>query len=103
MGYIRTAMVANTALVVMINGIFSNFKQPLLYYLSKGPVGAIHLSRIFSEVVSKLTQIGLIVKTCVTDQGVNFVEWRNRLGITPDNPCVDHEGNRIYFFMILHT
>ncbi|XP_049964243.1 uncharacterized protein LOC126484691 [Schistocerca serialis cubense] len=96
--FARTAKIANSVLVIMINGIFLCFKQPLLYYFCKGTVGAMHLTAIFYEVVKRLKEIGLVVKTCVTDQGSNFVDWRKRLGITQDNPILVYEEQKIYFF-----
>lgn len=36
---------------------------------------------IFHDVVSKLKEIGITVKTSVTDLGTNFVLWWKKLGI----------------------
>lgn len=62
-------------------------------------MGAAHLIDIFYDVVKRLNDIGLIVKTCVTDQGSNFVDFRCELGISQVNPYFVYKGQKIYFFM----
>lgn len=79
-GFKRTVNVANSVLVFCVNGIFSNFNQTIAYFFTCNGMKAVDLHELFLCVLDMLKEIGLRVKSCVSDQGSNFIEWRNRLG-----------------------
>lgn len=93
----RSNEVANMALVVMIRGIASNWKQPLCYFLSRGGTGAEKLTMIIKETIQRLSDIGLNVKACVCDQGVHNRGMFGNFQITPEKPYWETNGNKIYF------
>ena len=98
LGYKRTQNIANSVLVFYVNGIFCNFSQTLAYFFTYNGVKANDLKDIFFNLVSKLKEIGLCVKSCVCDQGSNFIEWRKIMGITESHPFMVIEDEKIFFF-----
>lgn len=61
-------------------------------------MGANKIVEIFFHCVNKLNSIGFIVKTCITDQGSNFMQFCKILNITKENPFLKINNNTIYFF-----
>ena len=86
LGYKHTMKVANSVLVFHMNGMFCNFNQTLAYFFICNGMNAGDLKDIFFCVIGKLKQTGLCVKSCVCDQGSNFMEWRKSMGITEAHP-----------------
>lgn len=93
----RTKKVANQALVLMVRGLQSRWKQPLAYFLAANTTPAERLKRIVSEAVVKLSSIGLIVVSVICDQGATNQQMFRMFGVTADEPCVNVEGHRIFF------
>ena len=67
----KTKFVANHALVFIVRGIYSKWKQPLGYFLSSGTVENKMLDILVKQCIAKVTSVGLNVKLLVCDQGSN--------------------------------
>ncbi|KAH9629123.1 hypothetical protein HF086_008572 [Spodoptera exigua] len=63
---------ADHALVFMLRGLCSNWKQPICYYFCEGTTSAIEVKRIVQEVVAKVAISGLVPIALVCDQGTTF-------------------------------
>ncbi|XP_074040070.1 uncharacterized protein [Leptinotarsa decemlineata] len=77
---------ANHATVIMIRGLYFNWKQPLAYFLVNETLRADDLKLIIEECIPKLTNIGFIIGAFVSDMGSNFIKLSKKLGVAPDNP-----------------
>lgn len=60
------------ALVFMVRGICSPWRQTIAYYFCEGTVSAIELVHILKDIVSQVSQTGLIPLGLVCDQGSTF-------------------------------
>lgn len=82
-----TTEIANYALVAMVRGIGSNWKQPLAYFFYKSSTPSTDLKTIIFESVRKLTTIGLNVLGITSDQGSNFFKLvKSDLNLTENSP-----------------
>ncbi|XP_022830991.1 uncharacterized protein LOC111359629 [Spodoptera litura] len=63
---------ADHALVFMLRGLCSNWKQPICYYFCEGTTSTIEVKRIVQEVVAKVANSGLLPIALVCDQGTTF-------------------------------
>lgn len=78
---------ANEALVISCHGMFSKWKQPLGYLLSNGPTQAAVMLKLLYSALEKLTDIGLIPRVMVSDQGRNNVSLvQTALKLVPSKP-----------------
>ena len=100
----RTKSLASMALVFMVRGLGSKWKQPLSYFLCDGATPGDKQCILLQECINKLQKVGLTVKVVLGDQGSNNRKMFSKLGITPDRPYMmwksgeeNHEGHRIYF------
>lgn len=94
---------AKSVFVIMARGLFSNWKQPLVYYFVD-TICAEDIIRILHEVVSRLTAMRMTVHAVVSDQGANFVRFTRINSITPDHPFFFVEHTKLfYFFDIPHV
>ena len=57
----QTRYIANHAIVFMIRGLASKWKQPIGYFLSSGPIRAKTLQSLTRSCISKVTETGLNV------------------------------------------
>ncbi|RZC38536.1 Tnp P element domain containing protein, partial [Asbolus verrucosus] len=65
----RTDRYANHALVFMVRGIKSNYKQAVAFYFTRDSISTKNLKQIIVDVINQLQEIGLNVVTTVCDQG----------------------------------
>lgn len=72
MGVQKQMKFSDHALVFMVRGLCSNWKQPICYYFCEGTTSAPEVKRIVTEVVTKVSQSGLIPLALVCDQGTTF-------------------------------
>nr|CAH7768705.1 unnamed protein product [Callosobruchus chinensis] len=85
----RKNEIANSALVFYVRGLFCNWKVPLCYFTSKGPVKGDILAQLIKEVIEGLRRLQLIPVALVADQGTNnrnaykILVIRNRCGYNP--------------------
>ena len=65
----RKNILADHALVFMVNGLHKIWKQPIAYYFTKNSISTDSLKQIIVEIISKLQSIGLKIVCCLADQG----------------------------------
>ena len=65
----KTNKNATSVLVFMARGLTTKWKYPLWYFLSNGPMDRDRLARLLLQCISKLSDVGLIVKCIVSVQG----------------------------------
>ena len=95
----KSEKIADRALVFMIKGIKREWKQPLLYTFSSGPVKTIDLARIIKQVVKQCQDAGLKIIASVSDQGTNNQAVINFLMKSSIGTYVQI-GDKIKFFKI---
>ncbi|KAF0711482.1 Transposable element P transposase, partial [Aphis craccivora] len=95
---LKSIKYCDQALVVMIKGLTTPWKQVIGYFFSSGPVKGYRLKQIVARTITKLKEIGLIPKVVVCDQGTNNLCMRNLFGVTETKPYIHFEGEKIYFF-----
>ncbi|KAF4532723.1 hypothetical protein B566_EDAN011915, partial [Ephemera danica] len=75
----RTPDFATHAMVVLARGIKHDWKQPLCYYLSAGPMKAKKLLPIIREVIGQVFNIGLIVLSRSTQAALKTAVRRKKM------------------------
>ena len=90
----RTRDPANQAQVFMLRGIFTNWKQPLGFYLSENAMKSDVIPPLLFEWLDVLADIGLKVKVVVCDQGSGNQSLYEGLGITIDKPYFERKGTK---------
>ena len=78
--------VANHASVFMIRGLTTNWKQPVGYFLSNGPLKSTLVKKLLLQCIGLVSDIGLKVKVVICDQGSNNRSAINSLGVTVERP-----------------
>ena len=92
----RTRYVANHAGVFMVRGLVDKWKQPVVYFLTSGPMCSDRLKTTLLTCIEKVQATGLIVKVVICDQGSNNRSVVNSLGVSVDNPTFQHNGSTIF-------
>jgi hypothetical protein len=82
----KTDQVAKYALVFMVRGLFSNWKQPVAYYFSHSSTSALIISSMLKEIVPLIISSGLKVMATVCDMGTNNVRALKLLGASFQSP-----------------
>jgi len=96
LGFLGTSSdLGNNALVVMIRGLLHNWKMPLAYYISSGPVNSRNLQQIIVNVFVELKQMSFCPAALVCDQGSNNRSAVQALGATKEDPTFEIEGDKI--------
>ncbi|ENN74456.1 hypothetical protein YQE_08948, partial [Dendroctonus ponderosae] len=65
----KRAVLSDHANVFMLRGIYRQWKQPIAFTFSKGPVRPINLKKMITNLIEHCQSIGLIVIATVCDQG----------------------------------
>lgn len=71
-GYGSELRFCDHALVFMLKGVCSNWRQPIAFYFCEGTTAAATVVRILKEVVTKVSESELIPLALVCDQGSTF-------------------------------
>ena len=90
--------IGKQALVFMATGLFSNWKQPLGFFISKSSTPGPKLKILLEECVSLLTDIGLYVKCVICDQGSSNQKLVKLLNVTVDKPYFVQNENKVFVF-----
>lgn len=93
----RTMYVADHALVFMVRGLYSKWKQPLAYFLTSGPVKGQTLQTLTKMCIDKLNDIGLEVNVLICDQGTNnrnFLDTLEKVSI--EKPYFMHNDKKVF-------
>ena len=98
----KSPALANQAMVVLMRGIHSNFKQIYGYFLSANAMNGELLKDIVLQSIGNVQDAGFVPKVIVTDQGSNNVLMRTLLGVTDSKPYVEVNGEKIFSSMLLH-
>lgn len=89
---------AQSVMVLMARGIYSNFKQPLGFYFTNTTCKGATLQKIVEDCILKLeTETGAKVKAIISDQGSNFVELAKNLNVYVDKPYFVLNENKIFY------
>ncbi|CAG4929970.1 unnamed protein product [Parnassius apollo] len=68
----REFKLCDHALVFMLKGVCSNWRQPIAYYFCEGTTAAAVVVWILKEIITKVLQSGLIPLALICDQGPTF-------------------------------
>lgn len=91
----QSAQPSKNALVIMIRGLYQNWKFPFAFFFSGSGIKGSELVKIITLCVKKLDEVGLIAVSIVCDQGSQNRKMFDLLGGTKTNPVVDINGKQI--------
>ena len=92
----RTRLTATHALVFMIRGISSKWKQPIAYYLTNGPCKHKFISIFLFEILNSILDIGLKPVVIICDQGTNNRALFKDLHISISKPFFEFRGDPVF-------
>jgi len=87
-GYTDNNKIATHALVFMIRGLHSKWKQALAFFFTHNTMAASTLAELVCDCVDKLQNINLFVRCIVCDQGATNVAALRQLGFMTNDPCL---------------
>jgi len=87
-GFTDDGQPASHALVFMIRGLASKWKQAVQFYFTHNTVTTNALAKYLQEVVEKIHGIGLTIQCIVCDQGTTNVAVLKQLGLSLEQPSV---------------
>lgn len=91
----RTDKIGSHALVIMIRGLYINWKLPFCYFFTGNGIKGDNLVIILNECVQKLKDIGLLPSAVVCDQGSQNRRMFSLLGGTVTNPSINIYGRKL--------
>ena len=94
--YGKEPVLANTALVFYIRGLLYNWKIPLGYYTSAGPVKSEVLHLIVKDVIRALKKMTFNPLMLVCDQGSNNRRALEILGASAEHPEIIIDSHKIF-------
>ena len=95
----KSKYVANHATVFMLKGLKFNWKQPIGYFLSCGPLNSHILHTILIDCLNHLCHIGFNVKAIIADQGPNNQKlFKQFLNVSEQQPFFIHENKKYFVF-----
>lgn len=97
----RKQKFADHALVFMIRGICSSWRQSIAYYFCAGTVAAAELEKILKEIIPKLSEAGLKPLALVCDQGSTFRSCLKNIKATTARLQSPHERRSSKLFELL--
>lgn len=68
----RTNDFADHALVFMLRGAIYKWEQPFAFYFCKGATSGVQLKKIITDIVTAVTDTGLLPVALISDQGTAF-------------------------------
>lgn len=92
------AQIGTHATVILVRGLFDNYKQPILYWIVKDSIKAKDLKTVVGPCIEKLYECGFEVKGMVSDMGTNFQSFARQMKVTSQTPYFFVNGNKIYYF-----
>ena len=91
----RTSDPADHALVFMARGVTCRWKQPVGYFLSKGPTSATVMKELLEACIRKLRLAGFTVVSSVSDMGTPNQQLYRLLGVSTENPKFEVDGEEV--------
>jgi len=90
---------AKFVLVLLVQGINFNWKQPIAYFFISNSCTGFDLQDIILTSIFKLENIKINVKAFVSDMGSNFIGLSNKLQVSPERPYFEiNNKNIVYIF-----
>lgn len=90
--------IASNAYVIMLQGIYCKWKQPLAYALLATAKHYEALDIMMNEIITKLSAIGIKLKAIVSDQGSNFDKFAKEVKkITVEKPYFIYDDIKIFY------
>lgn len=84
------------ALVVMIRGLYANWKIPLSYYFTGSGVKGDNLVLIIKECVQKILELGFLPSAIICDQGTQNRRMFSILGASENEPFTTICGRKLF-------
>ncbi len=88
----------DNALVLMVSGLQTRWKQAFAYFFEHSAVKGPKLKDILEKAILELINVGLDVVALCTDQGSNFDSFLKSCGVTKERPYLVIGGRIIYVF-----
>ena len=85
-GYTDKGQLATHALVFMLRGLHTKWKQAIAYYLTHTTVSAKDLAELITVCIQKLDGVGLHIRCVVCDQAATNISALRQLGFREDVP-----------------
>lgn len=92
----RSPKLAKHALVIMVRGLYTNWKFPLCYFLTSNGVKGNDLDTLLQHSVKEILNIGLLPTALICDQGSQNRKLFSLLGGTETNPTTEIHGKKLY-------
>lgn len=92
----RNDKIGTHALVIMVRGLFKNWKFPLSFFFTGSGVKGNDLVIIVKQAINHITEVGLIPTCIVCDQGTQNRRTFTLLGGTQEKPYIIVNENKIY-------
>lgn len=92
----RTHKLGSNALVIMIRGLYKNWKLPFSYFFTGSGVKGNDLVKIVKESVEKMLDVGFFPSCIVCDQGTQNRRMFSLFGATEDNPFTVISGAKLF-------
>lgn len=90
--------IASNAFVIMLQGIYFKWKQPLAYALLATAKHYEEIDLWMNDIITKLSTIGIKVKAIVSDQGSNFDKFAKEVKkVTVEKPYFMYDDTKIYY------
>ena len=93
----RKLAVGTRVLVFMVRGLFTNWKQPIAFFITKNGVTNANLGFLLDTVLDALHDTGLKIRAVVSDQGTSNQSMAQGR-VTIERPHFSKNGQKIYFF-----
>lgn len=94
-GNSRSGDLANYAVVFMVRGLRTKWKQPVACYFTRGGMKGKELKDVIQEVLASCFEIGLKVVATICDMGTNNVSALKELGAKFPDPLFHFQGHEI--------
>lgn len=92
----RTEKLGSHALVIMVRGLYKNWKLHLSYFFTGSGVKGDNLVEIVENCVKKIVDIGLLPTCIVCDQGTQNRRMFSLLGASQNNPYTEICGIKLF-------
>jgi len=92
----RTNKIGSQALVVMVRGLYSNWKFPLCYFFTGSGVKGDNLVNIIKDCVQQILDLGLSPTCIICDQGAQNRRMYTLLGGNEDQPSTTICGKKLF-------
>lgn len=97
-GVERTAVMATSALVFMVRGLFKHWKQAISFVFTASNLKSSSVKQYVVQIIEALQGIGLRVRAIVSDQGGTFSKMFREWGVTTSQPSVNILGGDVMVF-----